>query len=86
MKPTDMDLYHAHKAIEIVDDRRKNHMIRVDIYAFEVAMEAMIAERERAVKLVEAIEGVVRVADRKTIEFDTARTALAEWRKETGVE
>lgn len=32
-------------------------------------------------ELVQALEGVIRVADRKTIEFDAARTAVAKARE-----
>ncbi len=41
---------------------------------------ALISQEARARKLVAALEGVIRVADRKTDEFDAARAALAEGR------
>lgn len=34
-------------------------------------------------KLVEALEGVIRVADRATVEFDAARAAVAEAKGQT---
>ena len=46
----------------------------------EEAAAALDAQAAMAKELAEALEGVVRVADRKTNEFDAARAALTKYK------
>lgn len=49
------------------------------------AIDVLVAEKDQKIaQLHEALEGVVRVADRKTVEFDAARAALSKTGKNNG--
>jgi hypothetical protein len=56
----------------------------VDPRFVEVACEAMMAQDAVALELLEALQAVVRVADRQTAEFDLARAAIAKAIRGTG--
>lgn len=49
--------------------------------ALEYARETIDEQAALIEEMGEALEGVVRVADRATDEFDAARSALAKWKE-----
>lgn len=75
--------YHKHDSVEAAEAEceRLQEITKGKSFRIFRIKSSIHAGKSRAItrQLAEALQGVVRVADRKTDEFDAAHAALAEW-------
>lgn len=86
--------WHAENAADLIEAQQKQIDARKqdidkwkgDYLTLQDSDFALSLRVEAAETMAKALEGVIRIADRKTVEFDAAREALAAFRKpgETG--